>query len=182
MNYTNPVRTTFELQRQTIESSHRALERGVETQRRLAEAVVDGMETTETAQRRTVELSRQAAHNTLDAVEAGLPGMEEAVAELRGTVDEGYDLLLENHAETFEGAVSGYENGLDATDEYVDGALDALDEQLAALVEAHEELEAQSVEAAGRFGTQVEKLQADVEEMQEQLREMQDQAAAAVEA
>lgn len=182
MDYTDPVTTTFELQRQTIERSQRALEQGVETQRRFAEAVVGGMETTETTQQRTVELSRQATHSTLDAMASGLPGMGEALEELRGTVDESYEMLLESHAQAFDSAVSEYESGLDATDEYVDGALETLDEQVTMLVEAHEELEAQSVEAAEQFGTQVEELEAQLEEMQAQVREMQEQATAAAEA
>jgi hypothetical protein len=182
MNYTDPVTTTFELQRQTVESGQRALEAGVESQRRVAAAVVDGMETAGTTQRRTVELSRQAVHSTLDAVATGLPGMDAAVEDLRGTVDESYDLLLENHAEAFEGAVSEYESSLEATDEYVDGALEALDEQVALLVEAHEELESQSVEAADQFGTQAEEIQERVEELQAQVREIQERATTAAEA
>ena len=180
MDYATPVTTTFEVQRATIKQSQRAFEQGVEFQKRLNEAVINSFDSQESAQRRGVELFQTATHSYLDAVESTVPGAAATVEEIRTAVDEQFDFLLENHAETFEAVVAECQNGADAYDEMTADYLEALDEQVALLVEAHEELEAQSVETAEQWGAQIEELQDQVEEVQEQVRDVQEQAAEAV--
>ena len=182
VDYTTPVTTAFEMQRATIEQSQKALEQSVSFQKNVNEAVIDSLDTQESAQRRGVELSKTAFHSYLDAVEATVPGMGGTVDELRQAVDEQYDFLLENHAEVFDNVESEMLEGVEAYDEMTEDYVTAVDEQMSMLVEAHEELESQSVEVAEQFGEQLEEVQEQVEEIQEQVEEVQAQAADAVEA
>ena len=110
-----------------------------------------------------------------DAVAANVPGSDAAVQEVREAVDEGYDALLENHAEAFEAVAAEFEDNAGAFEDLSADYLEALDEQIALLVEAHEDLEAQSVEA-------IEQAAEGFEELQAQLEDVQQQAAEAVEA
>ena len=112
VDYTAPVTTTFELQRQTIEQGTQALHRTVELQQRMNDAMVDGIESSETAQRRLVELQQDAIHQTMDAVEANVPGVEGNLEDIRAAVDEQFDLLLENHAEAFDTLSEEVEEGI----------------------------------------------------------------------
>jgi methyl-accepting chemotaxis protein len=181
VDYTTPVTTAFEMQRATITQSQKALEQSVAFQQNVNEAVIDSLDTQESAQRRGVELSKTAFHSYLDAIESTVPGVAGTVAEMRSAVDEQYDFLLENHAELFDNVESEMVEGVDAYDEMTQEYLDAVGEQVEMLVDAHEELEAQSVEAAEQFGDQLEEVQEQVQEIQAQVEEVQAQAADAVE-
>ena len=180
VDYTTPVTTAFQMQRQTITQSQKALEQSVAFQQNLNEAFVNSLDSQESAQRRGVELSKTAFHSYLDALESAAPGMGATFDELRNTVDEQYDFLLENHAALFDNIESEMSEGVDAYDQMTDEYLDAVDEQISMLVEAHEELEAQSVEAAEQFGDQLEEVQEQVEEVQAQVEAVQAEAADAV--
>ncbi|SFR86604.1 hypothetical protein SAMN05216559_0241 [Halomicrobium zhouii] len=180
--YTTPVTTAFQMQRQSIEQSQKVFEQSVAFQKNVTDAVVDSLDSQESAQRRGVELAQTAFHSYLDTVEATVPGVTPTVEEVRATVDEQYEFLLENHAETFENVEAELVEQTDAYDELTEDVLTAMNEQVGLLVEAHEDLEAQSVEAAEQWGEQIEELQDQVEEVQDQVREVQEQAADAVEA
>ncbi len=182
MDYTSPITTTFEMQRATIEQGHRALKQGMEAQRSMNRAMVDSMDSQESAQRRLVELSRTLTESYLDAVESTMPGMGGTVEEMRTALDDQYEFLLENHAEAFDSMEVEMGEGADAYEELTDDYMGAVDEQIEMIVEAHEELEDQSVEATRQFAEQFDQLQEQVEEVQEQVREVQEQAAEAVEA
>lgn len=173
VDYTSPITATFELQRQTIEQSQEALEQGIEFQKDFNQAMVNGLDGQEDAQRRVVELQREALLNTLETVETNIPGAEDATAEVRSTVDEQFDMLLENHEEAFENIASGIEDGTQSYDEFVADYLDALDDQLEMVIDAHEDLESQSVEAAEGITQQLEELQGQLENVQQQVSDMQ---------
>ena len=181
-DYTTPVSTTFEMQRAAIKQSQQAMEQTMEFQQNVGQAFLDSLDTQESAQRRGVELGQQAIHGYLDTVENTVPGMAGTVDELRATVDEQYDFLLENHAEVFDNVESEMLEGVEAYDEMTEDYVAAVDEQVGMLVEAHEELEDQSIEVAEQFGDQLEEVQEQVEEIQSQVEEVQSQAADAVEA
>jgi methyl-accepting chemotaxis protein len=170
------------MQRQSIEQSQKVFEQGVAFQKNVTDAFIDSLDSQQSAQRRGVELAQTAFHSYLDAVEATVPGVTPTVEEIRASVDEQYEFLLENHAETFENVEAELVEGADAYGELTDDVLAAINEQIDLLVEAHEELESQSVEAAEQWGAQIEELQDQVEEVQDQVREVQEQAAEAVEA
>lgn len=182
VDYTTPVTTAFEAQRATIEQSQQAVEEGVEFQKRMNDVVLGSLESQESVQRRGVELSQTAIHTYLDALESSMPGVEPAIEELRGTVDEQFEFLLENHAEAFDAAEAELGEGVDTYDEMSADSLEALDEQLSMLIEAHEDLESQSVEAVEGMADQVEDLQAQVGEVSDQIQDVQEQAAEAVDA
>ncbi|WP_181687049.1 hypothetical protein [Halorhabdus salina] len=181
-DYTAPITTAFELQRASIEQGQSALEQGVQFQQHMSQAMLGSFESQESVQRRSVELSQTAIHTYLDTLESSVPGVEPAVEELRSTVDEQFEFLLENHAETFDAVEEELSEGVEAYDELSADSLDALDEQLTMLIEAHEDVEAQSVDVVEDMADQVEDLQQQVEEVQEQVQDVQEQAAQAVEA
>ena len=175
MAYTTHITTAFEMQRATIEQSQQVFEQTLDFQQTVNEAVVNGFDSQESAQRRGVELSQTVLHSYLDIVESSVPGAAGSVDEVRAAVDEQFDFLLENHAEVFETVATEYEQGIDAYDELTADYVEAVDEQVEMLVEAHEELESQSVDVAEQWGEQLG-------DLQEQVTDVQEQAAAAVDA
>ena len=78
--YTTPVTAAFEAQRATIKQSQQAFEQTIEFQHSLNEAMLDSLDSQESAQRRTVQLTQNLVHGYLDAVEWALGG-ENHVAE-----------------------------------------------------------------------------------------------------
>lgn len=182
VDYTQPIKTTFEMQRKSLEQGQQALERTFGLQNRVGEAAVDGLETQESVQRNAVELQKEFVHNVLDSVEANVPGTEEMVVELRDMLDDQYDVVLDSHEELFANLTGDVEEGIEAVDEMSDEYFEMLEEQLDALYEAHEELEVQSVEAVDETQEQLGELQSQVEEMQVQMQEATEQAVESVEA
>jgi len=180
--YTTPVTTAFQMQRQSIEQSQKVFEQGVAFQKNVTDAVVDSPTARSRPSAAASKLAQTAFHSYLDTVEATVPGVAPTVGEVRAAVDEQYEFLLENHAETFENVEAELVEQTDAYDELTEDVLTAMNEQVALLVDAHEDLESQSVEAAEQWGAQIEELQDQVEEVQDQVREVQEQAADAVEA
>jgi ABC-type transporter Mla subunit MlaD len=180
--YTTPITTTFEMQRQAIKQGQQAFEQSIEFQQTVSEAFVDSLDSQESAQRRTVELSKTAFHGYLDAVESTVPGAAGSVEEIRGAIDEQFEFLLENHAELFENIEAETRDGLDAYEDLTTDYLDAMDEQIEMVMEAHEDLEGQSIEAAEQVEDQLEQMQDQVEQVQDQVQEVQEQAAEQLEA
>ncbi len=181
-DYTSPVKTTFELQRKTIEQGQNAVAQAMDFQQRIGSAAVDSVDAQESAQRKLVELQQETLHSVLDAFEGAVPGAEDATTELRTTVDDQYETVLDNHAEVFENLHSELKDGLDSYDELNDEYLDAFDEFVASLVELHEDFEEQSVEAVEELEEQADELQAQLDDMANQMRDMTEQATDAVEA
>ncbi|MXR51631.1 hypothetical protein GRX03_08450 [Halovenus sp. WSH3] len=171
VDYTSPITATFELQRQTIKQSQEALEQGIQFQQDFNRALVGGLDGQEDAQRRVVELQRNAVLDALDTVEANIPGSEDATAEMRETVDEQFDQLLDNHEEAFETLTAEMEDGAESYENLVSEYLDTLDDQLEMLIDAHEGLEEQSVETAEELTEQLDQLQSQVEDVQQQVEE-----------
>jgi uncharacterized phage infection (PIP) family protein YhgE len=108
--------------------------------------------------------------------------MEGSLDELRDAIDEQYQMLLETHADLFANVESGFEEGVDASDEMMAESLEALDEQLQMVLEAHEELETQSLEAVEQFAEQVDEVQAQMEDMQAQMQDASERALETIEA
>lgn len=182
VDYTTPLTTTFELQRQSIKQGQKAFFQTVDAQKRISDAVVDGLDSTESAQRRLVELQQEAVHDTLDAIEANMPGVEEPTEDVRETVDEQFAQLLDGHEEAFDALSGELDDGIATYDEMTDDYVEALEEQVEMLLEAHEELESQSVAAADQLGDQLDELQAQLDEMQAQMQDASEQTLSAVEA
>jgi len=174
VDYTTPIKTTFELQRQSLTQGQRAIEGGLAFQKEMTGAAIDTLEIQESTQRQGVELVHESIHRTLDAME-GMPGMAPMIDDVRAGVDEQYDELLTAHAEAFDTIESELGEGLDAYDEMTVEYLETLDEQLETLLEAHENFEDQSVEATEQVSEQVD-------DVQQQIRDVSEQAAKAIEA
>jgi len=181
-DYTTPVSTTFEMQRAAIEQSQQAFEQSVEFQQNVGQAFLDSLDTQESAQRRGVELSQQAIHSYLDAVENTVPGVAGTVEEVRNAVDEQFEFLLENHAEVFESLGTELDEGIDAYDDLTGDYVAAVEEQIEMVLDAHEDLEGQSVEAVEQVEEQMDQLQDQVEQVQDQVQEVQEQAQEQLEA
>ena len=169
--FTTPVSTAFEMQRNAIRQSQQAFESGVEFQKRMNAAMLDGVGATEEAQRGTVEMTENAVHSYLDAVEATVPGAASMTGQLRETVDGQFDSLYQAHEEAFEMTEGEVAKGVDAYDEMAVDYLAAMNDQIEALLEAHEEIEGQTLEAFQQAEGQFEEMQARFEESSEEMQE-----------
>jgi len=158
------VTATFEFQRRLLEQNRAVLEQSIAAGTRSTEGVVDGVAGRESVGRRAVELQRETVHAALDALEASVPGAEEATAGIRASVDEQFDQLLAVHEEAFENVTVQLQDGAEAYDEFTRDYLAAVDEQLGLVAEAHKQLEAESVEATERLAAQLEQLREQVQE------------------
>jgi len=177
-DYTNPVATTFELQRRSIEQGQEALEQTLTFPTRVGDAAVDSLDSQESVQRNVVAFQQDAIHSLLDTVEETFPGAETSTNDVREVVDDQYDSVLEAHAELFENLSTSLEEGIEAYDDLSAETVEALEEALEELVDAQEELEEQSVEATEQVEEQFEELQAQVEDVQEQIQSVSEDATA----
>lgn len=167
--FTTPVSTAFEIQRNAIRQSQQAIENGVEFQKRLNAAALDGVGVTEDAQRGTVEMTENAVHSYLDVVEATVPGAASVTGQVRETVDGQFDALYQTHEEAFDVTESEFAKGVDAYDEMAVEYLTALNDQIEALLDAHEEIEGQTLESFRQVEGQFEEMQAQFEESGEEM-------------
>lgn len=170
-----PITSAFELQRTAIEQSREAVERMIDFQHQWNEAVVSGTEMTGEFYGQGIETSRRAMHGYLDVVETTFPGSDDAVTQIRETIDEQFDQLEAQQREAMDLAEDSIGDAEDAPEAY----LDALDDQLDVLIDAHEQTEERTVEALEQIETQLEQLQEDgraqAEELQERVQDLQRQ-------
>jgi hypothetical protein len=167
--FTTPVSTVFEMQRSAIRQGQQAIESGVEFQKRLNAAALDGVEVTEEAQRGTVEMTENAVHSYLDVVEATVPGAASMTGQVRETVDGQFDTLYQTHEEAFDVTEGEFAKGIDAYDEMAVDYLAALNDQIEALLDAHEEIEGQTLDSFRQAESQFEEMQAQFEESGEEM-------------
>lgn len=180
-NYTNPIQTTFELQRRSLEQGQQAIEQSFDVGHQISDSLIAGLESQEQFQRQLVELNHDTVSSVLDAID-GLPGADVAVEDLRENIDAGYDELLAGHEDAFDSISEELETGSDSYDDLTADLLETVDEQLDLIVEAHEELEDQSVEAIDELAGQFEELQEQADDVQAQIEQVSQEAAQAVEA
>lgn len=173
--YTTPITTTFELQRTALKQGQRTIESGMEFQKRMNEAVLDGFDSQEAAQRRTIELTQSAMHSYLDAVEATVPGGASGVEEIRDTVDEQFATLDEGNAEAFDVVGDEFETGVEAYDQLATDYLSALEEQIDLVLEANEEVEGQTIDAIEQAQAQFERAEEQFEQAQARFEEQTEQ-------
>ena len=169
--FSTPVSVTLEMQRQAIEGSQQAIEQTIESQQRANAMLLDSIGSTEDAQQQGFDLTRSVMHSYLDAFEASVPGTDEAVAEIRQTVDEQFDQLEANHTEAFETVEAELESGVDASNDVLAEQLEVLTEQLDLLAEAHADVEGQTLEAVEGAEAQFEDLQKQLDEQGEEISE-----------
>lgn len=175
----NPMTNVFELQRTAIEQSRDAFEQIIEFQLQFTDAVVSGTEATSDLYLQGIETSRRALHTYLDAIDATLPRADDAVAQIRDTIDEQFDQLEDQQQE----ATAAIEESIDDTEDASEAYLDTLDDQLDVLLDAHKQTEERTIEALEQIETQVEQIQEEsqeqaarqAEELQERVQDFQDQ-------
>lgn len=169
--YTTPISTAFELQRNTIKQGQRVLKHSVEMQQNMNQAFLGNMSTQEDAQRQSVELSRKTLHTYLNTVESTVPGLAGPVNEIRTRVDEQYDALLDVHEDSFETAEGELQTGFHTYEEMTEGYLEMLSSQIEILLEAHEDIETQTIDSFEQVRGQIEEMQAEMERQTEQFQQ-----------
>ena len=167
--FMTPVSTVFQMQRSAIKQGQQAVESGVEFQKRMNTAMLDGFEATEEAQRNTVEMTENAVHSYLDVLETSVPGAASMTGQVRETVDGQFDALYQAHEEAFDVSEGEFAKGVDAYDEMAVDYLAAMNEGIEALLEAHEDAEGQTLEAFEQAEGQFEEMQAQFEQSGEEM-------------
>lgn len=169
--YTNPIKTTFELQRQSLKQGQNLLTQGVEIQRQAGKSVISGIESQEQFQRRVVEFNQDAVTDVLEILEE-TSGLDSADSGLQTNIDESYEELLSRHAELFDNITKELgEHGIEPSEELSEDLLETVDEQLDLLFETHEDVETQSVEIAEDLESRLTELREQAEEVNEELAE-----------
>lgn len=166
----SPVSVVFDLQRNAIEQTHKAVTRGVETQQQFGEMLVDldpAKQTTE----RSYEAVRTVGDVYFDAVESAMPGQQDLLVDVRATVDDQLDTLEATQVETIETFETNVQEASASADDRRAEFITALDEQFEAVLDAHEAVEAQTVEAFDGFEGDLEALQAEFEAHSEEAAE-----------
>lgn len=174
----DPLTNVFELQRTAIEQSRDAFEQMIEFQLQFTDAAVSGTEATGELYLQGIETSRRALHSYLDAVEATLPRSDDAVAQIRETIDAQFDQLEDQQRE----AMTMIEERVEDTEDASEAYLDSLDDQLDVLIDSHEQTEERTAEVLERIETQAERVQEEgqeqvvrqAEELQERVQDLQD--------
>jgi len=139
MTDTDPITTAFEMQRSAIEQAHDLTLESIEAQKTAVKAMVDGLETAEQVAQQGTELSQEAAHAYLDALEDTVP--EGEFDDVRQLVDESYESAGELQADAWSAiheaaaeSVEGFESAADTYGEFVDSSFDTY-------LSAHEHVE-----------------------------------------
>lgn len=172
----NPVSQAFALQRKTIEQSQKAMKQGLEFQQRLNDAVVESVEGQSQTTERGTEMTRDALHSTLDAIEQMVPDAGGNIDQVRESIDEQFDAAQEATEQATEQAVEATESGLQSIEGATESYLDSVDEQIETLLATHEDLEDQTLNFVEQTEQQLEQLQeqAGGDVVSDQIRELQD--------
>lgn len=166
----SPVSVVFDLQRNAIEQTHKAVTRGVETQQHFGETLVDFEPAKQTTER-SYEAVRTVGDVYFDAVESAMPGQQDLLADVRAAVDDQLDTLEATQVETIEAVETNVQEASAAADDSRAEFITALDEQFEAVLDAHEAIEAQTVEAFDGVEGDLEALQAEFEAHSEEAAE-----------
>jgi len=139
MSDTNPITTAFDVQRSAIEQSHKLTTEALEAQKTAFNVAVDGLDTIEQISEQSADLSQEAIHAYLDAIEGSVP--EADLAEVRDLVDEGFENAEEIQGESWSAiheaadeSVATFEEAADSYGEFVDSSFDTF-------LSAHEQVE-----------------------------------------
>jgi len=144
MTDTNPLTTAFDVQRSMIEQTHQLTHETIEAQKTAVNAMADSLATLEQVSDQSAELSQEAIHAYLDAVEQVVPEAE--FDDVRALVDDGFESAEEFQDETWtavheavEEGVQNFETAAENYGEFVDSSFDTY-------LQAHEQVEASAEE------------------------------------
>jgi DNA repair exonuclease SbcCD ATPase subunit len=170
--YSTPMSVAFDFQRSAVESTHEAIESGVEAQKQLNDAMVDGFGPARDASERSTDLVRSGIDSYFDAVDSVMPAGS-GVDEVHEMMHDQLDMLEESQHEAIDQLENSLNEGTESAEEMLDEFLAALGDQIESLLEAHEDFEGQTLDALEELEETVEEMQSEVEargeEMQEQL-------------
>jgi len=138
---TNPITTVFEFQRTAVERSQQATHDALSAQKAAVETLAESAEAVQSLQARTAEMSQEAAHAYLDAVESALPEDAADFAQLREAVDDGFDGVDDLQADVWESVDEAIDENVAAFDEFADNYADAADTAFDSYLDAHEQVE-----------------------------------------
>ncbi|WP_135534520.1 hypothetical protein [Halostella pelagica] len=146
MSNNNPIQTAFEFQRTAVEQTQQATHDAVEAQRTAFQTLAENLDTVQALQSQTNQMSQEAAHAYLDAVEAAVP--EDAAPEdaaqfddLRQMIDDGFESADEVQADAWDSFDDIVDESVAAFDEYADNYTEAVDTTFDTFLDAHEEVE-----------------------------------------
>jgi predicted transcriptional regulator len=146
--HSTPVETFFEIQRETIKETENFVQTAVEMPMEVSRTFYLAGDPGREMRDQVLSVSRESIHRSLDAIES-VPGETPALADLRESVDETFDILEERNADACNSVSSEYE-------QLEDDLLETVSEQIDMLIEFNEELESQFVEALDAFNAELE--------------------------
>jgi hypothetical protein len=142
----------FEMQRGIVQQNQQAVDQFFDAQRTASQAVVDALESLRSAQEQNVELTRDAVHAYVDALEEVAPDADFSV--VREQVDKNLDQLEDVQGDTWDGLLDAMENSQDSVEEYGETYGDLMESSFDSFLDAHETVtedleDAETVEFAG---------------------------------
>lgn len=146
----NAIAAVFDAQRTAIEQSQRLTHDTVEAQKAAFQAIVDGVDVTQSVAEQNTDLSQRAIHAYLDALEVVLPA-DADLSEVRTIVDDQIEAVSETQDQSFAALVDAVEESGTAFDELADSYVEVVDNSFDAFLDSHERLEANVEEAADEF-------------------------------
>jgi DNA repair exonuclease SbcCD ATPase subunit len=167
---TSPLSVAFEFQRSAVESTHEAIENGVEIQRQFNEAVLEGFGPARDASEQSTDLIRTGVDSYFEAIESVVPASS-GIDELHGRLHEQLDTLEESQLEAIEQFETTLHERADSTDELFEEFLATLDEQVTSLLESHDDLEDQTVTALEDLENSIDELQAELDTQGEEIQQ-----------
>jgi len=146
------ISSMFEMQRGIVQQNQQAVAQFFDAQRTASQAVVDALESLRSAQEQNVELTRDAVHAYVDALEEVAPDADFSV--VREQVDENLDQLEDVQGDTWDGLLDAMENSQDSVEEYGETYGDLMESSFDSFLDAHETVtddleDAETVEFAG---------------------------------
>ena len=130
------ISSMFEMQRGIVQQNQQAVDQFFDAQRTASQAVVDALESLRSAQEQNVELTRDAVHAYVDALEEVAPDADFSV--VRKQVDENLDQLEDVQGDTWDGMLDAMENGQDSVEEYGETYGDMVESSFDSFLDAHE--------------------------------------------
>ena len=142
----------FEMQRGIVQQNQQAVAQFFDAQRTASQAVVDALESLRSAQEQNAELTRDAVHAYVDALEEIAPNADFSV--VREQIDGNLDQLEDVQADTWDGLLDAMKNGQDSVEEYGETYGDLVESSFDSFLDAHETVaddleDAETVEFAG---------------------------------
>ena len=130
------ISSMFEMQRGIVQQNQQAVAQFFDAQRTASQAVVDALESLRSAQEQNVELTRDAVHAYVDALEEVAPNADFSV--VREQIDGNLDQLEDVQGDTWDGLLDAMADGQDSVEEYGETYGDLVESSFDSFLDAHE--------------------------------------------